>query len=116
MKGSTGTSQTVVRILSGTKTATDLRQKRLKQATDGHFFNIYKVNGAAGAYRALKKMQRMNDLDRRGAHVQFWHTLVRGGTVPLRHQAMTAGQARKLNRFNQMNRLNLYWVMGRQKL
>lgn len=91
MKGSTGTSQTVVRILSGTKTATDLRQKRLKQATASHFVNVHKLTGAAGAYRALKKMQRLNDLDRSTAHVQYWHTLVSKGTVPLRHQRVERG-------------------------
>lgn len=67
MKGSTGTSQTLVRIWSGTKNATDLRQKRLKQSTASHFVNVHKLTGAAGAYRALKKMQRLNDLDRRGS-------------------------------------------------
>lgn len=122
MRGATGTSQTFVRILSGSKKATDKRQKRLKKATASSFINPMRYDHLPVSERsvimnrALKRMQRLNDLDRNTSDLQFWHTLVRGGVVALRHQMLSALAARKLNRYNQLNRLNLYWVMGRQKL
>lgn len=119
-QGPVGTAMQRHRLYSNSHKAIQRRQKEAKALFK--VFNPHRIKAlspilqASLAKRALKKYQRINDSDR-NIETEVWHTLIGGsGLKPIRHQIMSRQKARKLNYANKQLGIDLYWMIGRQKL
>lgn len=121
-----GHTATLVKIVNNSPRAINARAKRLRKAfrvlrpsvTEGiaKFYGLSESQKRRMLRKQLDAEQRANDLQRSGMDIEFWHTLVKDGVNPIRHQMMTRLQARKLNEFNTSNEMKLRWMIGRQEL
>jgi len=112
---------TIIKLVSNCKAAIKRRQKKLNEEVN--VVNLYKNESCRDPVLArkilseeLRKQRAVNDLLRADTGYEVIHTLVKDGTIPIRHQAMSRVKARKLNYANAKYGLKLRWVLGKQKL
>lgn len=79
--------------------------------------NVIRNTKQLGGKHSTIVYQQISDLDDpKRLECEVFHTLVKNGTIPIRHQQMTRVKARKLNSVNKEMNIPLEWVLGKQKL
>lgn len=122
MKGSTGTAQTVERIVSYSPRAIRLRQKKLLKetasATAGGWINPHKYVSDRDKeilHRKLIKAAIINHQQRgddRKDGMEEWHTMFDGDNKRIKVVAMSRKKANILNKFNRENGIAYRYSLG----